>query len=319
LSVIGGAAVTFVVASVLLRMDKGDAGEGGDLLAAMGVMTSMKGKESAAAAAVIGSSSAGTPSGPIHSIAFACDAGMGSSAMGASVLRKKIHGAGYPDVTVVNKAIANLDDSFDLVVTHQDLTARAQERTPSAVQVSVDNFMASPKYDEIVALLDRTNGPDAVDGAAEPVPSEPVRLSALLPKDAIVLDGNGGTRDEAITEAGELLVLSGAVEPAYVQSMHEREKSVSTFMGNSLAIPHGTNDAKALIRSSGLSFVRYPQGIDWKGKQAKFVIGVAGAGDEHLALLGKIAQVFLDPQKVAALEAATSKQEVTAVLDGVTV
>lgn len=133
------------------------------------------------------------------------------------------------------------------------------------------------------------------------------------------LEGTARTRDDAITEAGELLVASGSVEPAYVLSMHEREKSVSTFMGNSLAIPHGTNDAKASILASGLSFVRYSQGIDWKGKQAKFVVGVAGAGDEHLALLGKIAQVFLDPAKFAALEAATTKFDVAAVLDGVTV
>jgi mannitol PTS system EIICBA or EIICB component len=318
LSVIGGAGVTFVIAGLLLRMDRSDYEEGGDLLAAMGVMTSMKGKESAAAAAVIGKS-AEAPSGPIHSIVFACDAGMGSSAMGASVLRNKIKGAGYSDVTVVNKAISNLDDTFDLVVTHQDLTARARERTPSAVQVSVDNFMASPKYDEIVALLGTTNETSTGSGVAATAPTESAGLGDLLPESAIVLDGKAGTRDEAITEAGELLVASAAVEPAYVRFMHERETSVSTFMGNSLAIPHGTNDAKASILASGLSFVRYPQGIDWNGKEAKFVVGVAGVGDEHLALLGKIAKVFVDPDKVSALEAATTKADVAAVLDGVTV
>jgi PTS system mannitol-specific IIC component len=325
LSVIGGAVVTFLIAGFLLRMDRGDYEDGGDLLAAMGVMTSLKGKESAATVAVLGNG-ATSPGGPIHSIVFACDAGMGSSAMGASVLRKKIQGAGYSDVTVVNKAISNLDDSFDVVVTHQDLTARAHERTPSARQVSVDNFMASPKYDEIVALLATTNG--GADGgtngatsgtAGEASPADSAELGALLPESAIVLDGTAGTRDEAINEAGQLLVASGSVEPAYVQSMHERERSVSTYMGNSLAIPHGTNDAKASILASGLSFVRYPQGVDWNGKTAHFVVGVAGAGDEHLALLGKIAQVFLDADKVAALENATTTRDVAAVLDGVTV
>jgi PTS system mannitol-specific IIC component len=318
LSVIGGAAVTFVIAGILLRMDKGDFEDGGDLLAAMGVMTSLKGKESTATAAVIGNGSSAR-SGPIHSIVFACDAGMGSSAMGASVLRNKIHGAGYSDVTVVNKAISNLDDSFDLVVTHQDLTARAAERTPSAVQVSVDNFMASPRYDEIVALLGTRNGADAGSGVVAPPPAEGLGLGALLPESAIVLDGSAGTRDEAITEAGQLLVASGAVDPAYVRSMHERERSVSTYMGNSLAIPHGTNEAKGSILASGLSFVRYPKGVDWNGKEAKFVVGVAGVGDEHLALLAKIAKVFVDADKVSALEAATSKADVAAVLDGVTV
>jgi mannitol PTS system EIICBA or EIICB component len=318
LSVICGATVTFVVAGILLRMDKGDYEGGDDLIAAMGVMTSMKGKESAATAAVIGSGTA-APSGPIHSIVFACDAGMGSSAMGASVLRKKIQGAGYSDVTVVNRAIANLDDTYGLVITHQDLTARAEERTPSAVHVSVDNFMASPKYDEIVELLHRTNGATNATGAEVPAPTESAALGVLLPESAIVLDGTARTRDDAITEAGQLLVASGSVEPAYVQSMHEREKSVSTFMGNSLAIPHGTNEAKGSILASGLSFVRYPRGIDWNGKQAKFVVGIAEAGDAHLALLGKIAEVFLDADKVSALEAATTKADVAAVLDGVTV
>ena len=80
---------------------------------------------------------------------------MGSSAMGASVLRKKIQAAGHPEVTVVNKSIASLADDYDVVVTHQDLTARAKQRTPSAVHFSVDNFMGSPRYDEIVELIDQ--------------------------------------------------------------------------------------------------------------------------------------------------------------------
>ena len=89
---------------------------------------------------------------------FACDAGMGSSAMGASVLRKKIQSAGHGEVTVINKAISDLSDTYDLVVTHQDLTDRARQKTPSAIHVSVDNFMGSPRYDEIVELIDQSSG-----------------------------------------------------------------------------------------------------------------------------------------------------------------
>ena len=84
---------------------------------------------------------------PIHNIVFACDAGMGSSAMGASVLRNKVKKAGFTDITVVNVAIANLTDDIDLIVTHQDLTPRARDKAPSAQHVSVENFMNSPKYD----------------------------------------------------------------------------------------------------------------------------------------------------------------------------
>ncbi len=89
----------------------------------------------------------------IKNIVFACDAGMGSSAMGASVLRNKIKKAGIEDVTVVNKAIANLDASADLVITQNQLTDRARHQTPNAVHVSVDNFMNSPRYDEVVELV----------------------------------------------------------------------------------------------------------------------------------------------------------------------
>jgi PTS system mannitol-specific IIC component len=86
----------------------------------------------------------------LENIVFACDAGMGSSAMGASVLRNKLKKAGITDVTVRNLAIANLTDDIDLVITQKELTARAQQKTPNAQHVSVDNFMNSPRYDEVV-------------------------------------------------------------------------------------------------------------------------------------------------------------------------
>lgn len=144
-------------------------------------------------------------------------------------------------------------------------------------------------------------------------------MSDVLSEDAIVLRGAALTRDEAITEAGQLLVTVGAVEPSYVDAMHAREQSVSTYMGSLLAIPHGTNEAKSAVRATGLSFVRYPDGVDWNGNEVRFVLGIASAGDEHLALLGKIAEVFMDADRVAALEAAQTKADITAVLDGVSV
>ena len=103
---------------------------------------------------------------------------------------------------------------------------------------------------------------------------------------------------------------TGAVDAGYVGSMHDREKSVSTYMGNLLAIPHGTNEAKGLINRSAISVVRYPDGIEWNGNPVKFVIGIAGANNEHLELLSKIAEVFLDNDAVATLEKAESAQEI---------
>jgi PTS system mannitol-specific IIC component len=174
--------------------------------------------------------------------------------------------------------------------------------------------MGSPRYDEIVDLLHRTNGAGDPAVAAEEADEG---TSEMLAEESVVLKGRATTRDEAITEAGQLLVACGAVEESYVDAMHEREKSVSTHMGNFLAIPHGTNEAKPAIRRTAISFVRYPGGLDWNGKEARFVIGVAGAGKDHLALLGKIAQVFVDRDRVAELEAAETVADVRRILSGV--
>ncbi len=158
LSVIFSATVSFVVASVILRAtrarDLAAAAAGEDLLAsAVAANAANKGGESRVGD-LLGSTESKVDARPIQSIIFACDAGMGSSAMGATILRKKMKQAGHDHVTVTNKAIANLvDGEAEIIVTHQDLTERARQITPGATHVSVDNFMASPKYDEVVALV----------------------------------------------------------------------------------------------------------------------------------------------------------------------
>lgn len=311
LSMLAAAGVTFVIAGLLLRTDRA---EEGDLAAATSAVESMKGRSSIASSVLAGSATT-----TVSSIVFACDAGMGSSAMGASVLRRKLGQAGFGDVTVVNRSIGALTDTYDLVVTHRDLTDRARERTPSAVHVSVEDFLASPRYDEIVELL-RQSSADRVPvgaGATSGGPSGGSGGSApdhLLGLDCVVLDGTARTRDAAIEEAGRLLVAAGVADEGYVASMLEREQSVSTAMGRGLAIPHGTEAGKASIVRSGISFVRYAEPLEWNGKQVEFVIGVAGVGNEHLALLGRIGQAFLDEESVARLRAATSPDQVRDVL-----
>lgn len=311
-SVVVAAGVCFVVAAFLLKIDKST--DDGDLSAATAQMEANKGKKSSVSGMLGGSAAAST--GPVRSIVFACDAGMGSSAMGASVLRKKVQGAGFSDVTVVNKAISNLADDVDLVVTHRDLTDRARAKAPSAAHVSVDNFMGSPRYDEIVELLRERNGSGSGSAAGAGGVAGAAAAGGtggLLARESIVLDASGD-RAAAIQQAGELLVAAGAVESSYVQAMHERETSVSTYMGNLLAIPHGTNEAKSAIRRSAISFVRFPRGVDWNGSEVRFVIGIAGAGDDHLALLARIAEVFSDQAQVARLEQARTEDDVLAVL-----
>lgn len=109
------------------------------------------------------------------------------------------------------------------------------------------------------------------------------------------------SRDEAIRAAGGILVETGAVDAGYIDSMFERESSVSTYMGNLLAIPHGTNEAKDQIHRSGLSVIRYDEPVDWNGEQARFVVGIAGIENEHLDILSKIAIIFSDEDEVQRL------------------
>ncbi|MBD1538054.1 PTS mannitol transporter subunit IICBA [Arthrobacter sp. S13_S34] len=356
LAVLLATAASFLVASVIMKTTKHS--DEVDLNDATSRMEQMKGKKSSVASTLTGAGAGaaagggvGVLAGPVRNIVFACDAGMGSSAMGASVLRNKIKAAGFPDVKVTNAAIANLSDTYDVVITHQDLTERAKPATSSAVHYSVDNFMSSPRYDEIVELVRESNtegavtaeGPDAGAGtpggasssgpataaaagggaaaashgahaADAPVDAAPAAGTAgapeILARESVVLDGSATTRDAAIDEAGRLLLARGAVDEGYIAAMHEREESVSTYMGSFLAIPHGTNAAKDHIRKSAVSVIRYPQGIDWNGKQVKFVVGVAGVNNEHLHILSSIAKVFTSKEQVARLEAATSVDEV---------
>ncbi|AOT02799.1 PTS mannitol transporter subunit IICBA [Arthrobacter sp. U41] len=322
LSVLLAATVSFLIASVILKSSKTP--DEDELGAATTRMETMKGKKSSVSSALAGAGAGGVAvlAGPVKNIVFACDAGMGSSAMGASVLRNKIKAAGFPDVKVTNSAIANLSDTYDVVITHQDLTERAKPVTSSAVHVSVDNFMNSPKYDEIVELVRSSNASDggaaattaggAATAVAEPEPEAEAGPSGILVAESVVLNGTATSRDAAIDEAGRLLLDRGAVDSGYLDAMHEREESVSTYMGSYLAIPHGTNAAKDHIMKSAVSVVRYPNGIDWNGKEVKFVVGVAGINNEHLQILSSIAKVFTNKAQVAQLEAATTVDEVLA-------
>ncbi|WP_458780215.1 PTS mannitol transporter subunit IICBA [Arthrobacter sp. D3-16] len=350
LAVLLATAASFLVASIIMKTTKHS--DETDLNDATSRMEQMKGKKSSVASTLTGAGAAAgaggvaVMAGPVRNIVFACDAGMGSSAMGASVLRNKIKAAGFPEVKVTNASIANLNDDYDVVVTHQDLTERAKPATSSAIHYSVDNFMSSPRYDEIVELVRESNtegasateGPDA--GAGTPggasasgpatgaaagaaaggaagtavgtseIEATGTGTSEILARESVVLRGTATTRDAAIDEAGRLLLARGAVDEDYVRAMHEREQSVSTYMGSFLAIPHGTNAAKDHIRKSAVSVIRYPEGIDWNGKQVKFVVGVAGINNEHLHILSSIAKVFTNKEQVARLEAATSEDEV---------
>jgi mannitol PTS system EIIA component len=139
----------------------------------------------------------------------------------------------------------------------------------------------------------------------------------VLEKNQIIAAGTSTTKDEAIAEAGAILVRAGAVTDDYLGFMRERELLTSTYMGNFLAIPHGTNEGKDTILASALSFVRYSSPIDWDGNEVRFVVGIAGKENGHLDILSKIAIIFSDEDEVQKLLEANDEDEIMALLGDV--
>ncbi|EGQ1585767.1 PTS sugar transporter subunit IIA [Staphylococcus pseudintermedius] len=140
-------------------------------------------------------------------------------------------------------------------------------------------------------------------------------MENLLRDENILLNQSISTQEEAIEKAGQLLVDSGVVKAGYVQAMKDREQIVSTFMGNALAIPHGTDEAKNEVIASGLSLLQIPEGLLWNGEDVKVVIGIAGKDGEHLDLLSQIAMTFSEEENIHKIVNAASPQAIRQVFE----
>lgn len=133
----------------------------------------------------------------------------------------------------------------------------------------------------------------------------------VLSKENIKLNVSLSGKEEAIRYTGSILVDGGYVDEAYIEKMLEREELTSTFMGNSLAIPHGTEDAKKNVLETGISVVTVPDGIDFGGGNiAKILIGIAGKGNEHLEILSNIAIVCSEEENIDKILNATTEEEI---------
>ena len=141
-------------------------------------------------------------------------------------------------------------------------------------------------------------------------------MSDVLNLRQVKIPGTARTKDEAIREAGAILVEAGAVTPDYI-AVFEREKTVSTYMGNYLAIPHGTNESKESIKRSALSVIRYDQPIDWDGNDVRFAMGIAGYQGGHMDILSSVAILFSDTDEVDKLLAAKSAEELFDLLNAI--
>lgn len=311
LSITAATAVSFLVASIFVRAQAPQADEGDALDEATRKMKAMKSAKPQAAAAK-------KPSGElaVRRIVVACDAGMGSSAMGAGMLRKRVQDAGL-DISVTNRAIDQLDDQVDWVITHKDLTERARRHAPNARHISLTNFLDNALYQSLVSELFEAANDDVMrptlmvaanDDSFESPSSEVFSLS----RTDIHLGLSAGDKETAIRTAGKLLVEAGYVESEYVDAMLEREKLVSTYLGESIAVPHGTIAAKDKVKRTGIVICQYPQGVpfgDGKDDVARLVIGIAARNDEHIQVISRLTNALDEPGVIDRLATTNDPQE----------
>ena len=248
----------------------------------------------------------------INKIVFACDAGMGSSAMGATKFRNRIKNFAS-NITVINSSVDTIPSDADIVVSHKKLEERARKNSPQANHVFIENFLQDSKLDKLYSILESRAG-----GKVEPqecvveevAASAQVKETSILKSDNIILGLKSESKEEAIERAGKMLVKEGYVNNNYIAAMQEREKIVSTYIGMGIAIPHGVGEAKKEVKESGIVVLQYPDGVVFGDDLAYLVIGIAGVGDDHLEILSNIATSLEDETLVDKLKNTNNKFEI---------
>lgn len=241
-------------------------------------------------AATTGTSAASD--GRIRKIVFACDAGMGSSALGATRFRNRTEDLGI-DVEVTNSSVDAIPKDADVVVSQAVLADRVERSAPQAEKVVINNFLGDENLDALLEELRRRNGEDeAARGSGVKVRQD--GENDVLRPENILVGLASESKEAAIRRAGELLVRGGYVEEPYVDAMLRREQFATTYLGMGIAIPHGTSDAKERVLRSGIVVLQYPEGVDFGDEKAHLVIGIAGVGDEHLDILARLSASLED-------------------------
>ena len=281
IGVVIAATVSFLVASPIVKMSGNKS-----LEEAQAKKDSMKAE--AKGQTVAAATGADVKASDIKKIIFACDAGMGSSAMGATKFRNRIKDLGL-GIVVTNTSVDNVPSDANVVVCQTILQDRAAKSAPQARLVTLNNFLADPSldalYEELAAVADGS-------APAEAAPAEEPKKAAkagVLVEDGIKTGLASVDKETAIRAAGQLLCDLGYVNADYIDAMVEREKLVTTYMGMGVAIPHGTSNAKETVKKSGIVVMQYPEGVDFGSEKANIIIGIAGVGDEHLEILANIA------------------------------
>ena len=308
----GSMAITFVITGFILKItrhpeDNELATEGAPQL------SKAEAEEAVASTTVLGKINS------LNKVVFACDAGMGSSAMGVSILKTRLQKASlYPEIDHV--AVAEIPNDADVVVTNVNLAERAKMTTGGKKPIlTLSNFMDQGEYDRIVkqiqSMLDGDAGVPKAPAQAEAPKTTAVQTAIpVFCEDNIILNASFRDKKEAIEACADIFIKGGYTDEGYKADMIERDADVSVYMGNGVALPHGLSSSKETIKNSGICFIQVPKGVDFDGETAYLLIGVAGRGEEHVDILGQIAQTLCDEANIEALQKATTKEQVMKVL-----
>ncbi|WP_178918863.1 PTS mannitol transporter subunit IICBA [Buchnera aphidicola] len=257
----------------------------------------------------------------INTIVVACDAGMGSSAIGANILRKKITEKKLMHISISNSSIHCIPKNTDMVITHKNLTSRAKKYAPNSKHISLVNFLDNIFYDSLVnKLVKNKNFYNPTNISKINVFSEKDKAKKLfqLNEKNIFLNQFASNKEQAIKIVGKHLVEQGYVKTDYIDSMLAREKITSTWLGEHVALPHGTIEAKDNILKTGIIFCQFPNGVRF-GENfddiAYLVIGIAAKNNEHIMVVSQITNALDDPDIIMKLSKTKNIQDVLSYLN----
>lgn len=234
------------------------------------------------------------PSGVIRKIIFACDAGMGSSVMGVSMMKSKLSKA-MLDIPIEHVAVKDIPMSADMIITSKSL----EERVKSTINkydkdipvFGMMNLLNNAEYDQIIKHLKAYNH----EASAE---------KAIFCEENIIMNAKYEDKWAAIRACGQILVDRGYISEAYVEDMMTREKTASVYVGNHLAIPHGIANSESNIFTSGISFLQVPAGVMFGDEIAYMLIGIAGKDGKHIQILSSVATICSDLETIQKLREA---------------
>ena len=226
----------------------------------------------------------------IKKIVFACDVGMGSSAMGATNFRNRIKDFNL-DIEVVNSSVANIPDDADIIITHKGLLDSIKKEINKDKIIFIENFLEDDNLEVLYEKLSKKNEGNEINAVEDLLE---VENNTLLNEGNILLGLESESKEEAIIRAGELLFNNGYTKYEYIDSMLERENIISTYIGLGIAIPHGTESGKSEVEKAGIIVLQYPKGIKFGTQTAYLLIAVAAKHDEHLEIISSIAKSLED-------------------------